>query len=149
MSRAMSEATEAPSSRAAELIEEAAMGRDDVGDVRGIGRRVPHIPLERAAKQDAVGSREHVAPPSRRGIKDFGLRLQHCKLAANGPKLEVTEQVPRTYARAVEDQSLRQQRELGRGGELSKLDFAACAQDVGGQIQLRKFRSEEHTSELQ
>src|SRR5215207_2193587 len=99
----MSGAAEAPSSGAAELVEEAAMGQDDVRDVRGIGRRVPHVPLERAAKQDAVGSREHVAPPSRRGIKDFGLRLQHCELAANGPKIDVAEQVPRTYARAVED----------------------------------------------
>src|SRR3954465_2496194 len=95
------------SSSAAESGEEALLVGDDARDVCRLGRRVPHVPLERPAEQDAVRPREHVAEPSLGRITDLRLRLEDRELAADRLEQLIAEQVAAAEAGAVEDQVFR------------------------------------------
>src|SRR5437868_12094597 len=115
----------ATSSGAAQAGEEALMVGNDAGDGRGLGRRVPLVELERAAEDDPVGPREHVAGTAGEGVLHFRLWLEDCELAAGGAKLLVAEQLAAAQAGAVEDQAFAKHRNVGRRGELAHLDLAA------------------------
>src|SRR5690349_22875537 len=112
----MSERAGGTSSGAAEAREEALVGGDDAGDRRWIGRRVPHVALERAAEQDAVGAREHVAELTLRRVADVWLRLEDRELAADRVQLLIAEQVAAAEPGAIERQALWQGRNVGRSG---------------------------------
>src|SRR5437764_5951080 len=115
----------ATSSGAAQAGEEALMVGNDAGDGRGLGRRVPLVELERAAEDDPVGPREHVAGASGEGILDFGLRLEDRELAARGMKVLIAEQVAAAEAGAVEDEAFRQGCDVSGSRELADFDLAA------------------------
>src|SRR3954452_1397794 len=121
----MSEPSPVSSSGAAEARKEALMVGDDVGDVLRLRSRVPHAPLERAAEQDSVGAREHVAELSLDRVADLRLRLEDRELAADRRQQLVAEQVAAAKPGAVEDQRFRQGRDLGRSRESPDLDSAA------------------------
>ena len=76
MSPTMSAATAGSSSGAAQSGEEVFVTINHAGDGRRFGRRVPLIKFERAAKDDPVGPREHVAGSAGERILDLGLRLE-------------------------------------------------------------------------
>src|ERR1700757_386967 len=113
------------SSRAPQRGEEALMIIHDLGDGRGFRRRVPLVDLERAAKDDPVGPGEHVAGSAGEGILDFRLRLEDRKLASGRVQVLVIEQVAAAEAGAVEDEDLRQCRNVGWSCELADFELAA------------------------
>src|SRR5436305_14981638 len=117
----MSEPRSGTSSGTAELGEEALMVVDDSGDRCWVGRGVPLIELERAAEDDPVGPREHVAGTAGEGVLHLGLRLQDGELSARRAQLLVAEQLAAAEAGAVEDQSFGKRRQAGRGYELAHL----------------------------
>ena len=75
----------ASSSRAAEAREEALVAGNDVGDVRGLRRRLPHTPFECPAEQDSVGPREHITESALRGASESD-RQNFAKYLKRGPK---------------------------------------------------------------
>src|SRR5205809_44673 len=121
----MSARRSATSSRAAEALEEALMVGNDPRDGRGFGRGVPLVELERAAKDDPIGPREHVARTTGERIADLRLRLENGKLAAGGTQVLIVEQVATPEPGAVEDEVLRQRADFGRSGKLADFDCAA------------------------
>src|SRR5690242_7371730 len=118
------EARKAGSSRAAEAFEEAAVVADDPGDVRRDRRRIPHIPLERPAKDDPVGARKHVAEAAKRCVANLRLRLEDRELAANRLQLLVAEQLARAETGAVENEVLAKRSHIGRRRQPADLDLA-------------------------
>src|SRR6185369_15484773 len=80
------------SSGAAEGAEQALVRGDDAGDRLGLGRPVPLVELERAAEQDAVGAREHIARLDGEGVADLRLGQEDGELATGGAQLLVAEQ---------------------------------------------------------
>ena len=88
-------------------------------------RRVPLVELERAAEDDAVGAREHVAGAAGEGIADLRLRLEDGELAARRMQVLVAEQVAAAEAGAVEDERFGQRRDIGGRREPPDLDLAA------------------------
>src|SRR5437868_13569449 len=120
----MSEACRAGSSGAAEAVEEALLAGDDPGDGGGLRGWVPLPALERAAEQDPVRAREHVAEVAQRGVADLWLRLEDRQLAAHRLELGVAEQVTAAEAGAIEHQRFGQRRDVGRSGEAPHLDPA-------------------------
>src|SRR3954462_13197904 len=91
--RAMSEGPAGTSSGAAQRREEALMVGDDAGDGRRFGGRIPLVDLERAAEDDPVGAREHVAGTAGEGILPLRLRLEDGELAAGRVQVLVSEQL--------------------------------------------------------
>ena len=65
----------------------------------GSGVGLPDAALERAAEQDAVGAREHVAGLAGEGVADLGLRQQDGELAAHRLDAGVAEQGARRRGR--------------------------------------------------
>src|SRR4249919_42738 len=102
------------SSGAAESSEEACVGVEDARDRLRLGCRIPLVELKRSAKDDAVGSREHVARTASEGVANFRLRLEDRELASGRSQLLVAEQVAAAKARAVEDQRFGQRGNLCR-----------------------------------
>src|SRR4051812_33995875 len=100
----MSVALPGTSSGATETAEEAPVVGDDALDRRRLGRRVPHVLLERAAQHDAVGARKHVAGASGVGVANLRLRLEDGELAAHWLKDLVPEQFAAAKSGAVEDE---------------------------------------------
>src|SRR3954470_8688389 len=98
----------ASSSGAAKGTEQALVAGKDAGDVGGLRRRVPLVPLERAAEQYPIGAGEHISTPGGDGVANLRLGQQDGELAAHRVKLHVAEQVSRAEAGAVEHQPLRQ-----------------------------------------
>ena len=82
----------------------------------------PHIAFRGAAEDDAVTARHHVNAEAGLGrlhtgsaacrVFDFGLRHEHRQLALEGHELVITEQRLGPEARAVDDDRLRQRRDL-------------------------------------
>src|SRR3954452_23135184 len=101
----MSEAPQGTSSGAAEAGVEALVGCEDAGDRLGLRRGVPLVELERAAEDDPVGAREHVAGAAGEGVADLALRFEDGELAAGGPQLLVAEQFAAAEAGAVDDEA--------------------------------------------
>src|SRR6476646_8180198 len=123
--RAMSGPPSGTSSSTAQSGEEGLVTGDDAGDRLRLGSRVPLVELERAAEDDAVRAREHVAGTAGEGVADLGLRLEDYELAAGGMQLLVVEQVAAAEAGAIEDQRFGQRGDVRRRRELAHLDLAA------------------------
>src|SRR5438309_473495 len=134
MWRTMSEALPGSSSGAAQAPEEGFVAGDDLGDGRGVGSRVPLVELERAAEDDPVGPREHVAGPTGEGVADLALRLENRQLAARRAQVRVAEQFVAAETRAVEHQALGQSGDIGRSGEAPHLELAAGELDVADHL---------------
>ena len=83
--------------------------------VAGLGRRVPLVELERAAEEDAVGPREHVAGAAGEGVAHLRLRLEDRELAARRVQLLVAEQLAAAKAGAVEHQRSRASAAMSAG----------------------------------
>src|SRR5213075_1456575 len=113
------------SSAAAKAVEEALVGGDDAGDVLCPRGWVPFVDLERAAEDDSVGAREHVAEVAERRVTNLRLRLEDGELAARRVQVLVVEQLAAAKAGAVEDQLFRQRCNVGGRGEAANLDVAA------------------------
>src|SRR4051812_37753094 len=90
---AMLDALSPASSGAAEAFEEALLRADDAGDPVRLRSRVPLVELERAAQQDPVGPREHVAGAASERVADLRLRLENHELPARGVQVRVAKQV--------------------------------------------------------
>src|SRR5436853_6130205 len=110
------------SSRAAEAVEQRLVRGDDALDRRRLGLGLPLVELERAAEEDAVGAREHIARLALERVADLGLRKQDGELAADGVKRLVPEKLAGAEAGAVEDEPLRKRRDLRGSCELADLD---------------------------
>src|SRR4051794_18622972 len=114
-----SEACRRRSSGAAEAVEEALLAGEDTGDVRGLRSCVPLVDLERAAEDDAVGPRKHVAEVAERRILDFGLGLEDRQLAARRVHVLVVEKVAASETGAVEHEAIGQRGDVGGSPELA------------------------------
>src|SRR5689334_14386171 len=114
----MSGGAEPTSSGAAEGVEEALLRCDDAADVVRLRGRVPFVDLERAAEDDAVGPREHVAEVPERGILNLGLGLEDRELAARRMHLLIIEQVAAAEPGAVEYKGFGQRGYVGGRREL-------------------------------
>src|SRR5689334_976106 len=101
-----------PSSGAAQPGEEGLVVAEDALDRCRLRGRVPHVTFVSAAKDDAVGPREHVPGAASDGVADLRLRLEDGELAADRLQLLIAEQVAAAEAGAVEDQG------FGQGGEV-------------------------------
>src|SRR5207253_10122842 len=76
ISPTMLDAPSATSSGAAEGGVEPLVRGENAGDGLWVRRRVPLVELERAAENDPIGAREHVARAAGEGIADLGLRFE-------------------------------------------------------------------------
>src|SRR5689334_13802554 len=119
----MSGPASATSSRAAEAREEALVGREDVCNVLGLRGRVPGIELERAAEQDAVGTREHIARAAGVGVADRRLRFENGELAADRLEHGVPEELTAAEPRAIENEAFGQGGDVRRRREPPHLDL--------------------------
>src|SRR5437763_8956815 len=100
--QAMSEPPTATSSGAAQAGEEGFVAGDDPGDGRRLGCRIPLVELERAAEDDPIGAREHVAGTAGEGILHLRLRFEDGELTAGRAELLIIEQIATAKAGAVE-----------------------------------------------
>src|SRR4051812_4740110 len=90
---AMLDALSPASSGTAEAFKELLLRADDAGDPVRLRSWVPLVELERAAQQDAVGPREHVAGAASQGVADLRLRFENHQLPARGMQIRVAKQV--------------------------------------------------------
>src|SRR3954451_6359743 len=121
----MSGPPRATSSAAAEAVEEALLRADDTINGRGLGGGVPLVDLECTPKDDAVGTREHVARAAGERVANLGLRFEDGELTAHRVQVQVTKEVAASKACAIENQGFRQRRQFDRRRKLADFEPAA------------------------
>src|SRR5947209_7126920 len=122
---AMLEALKRASSGAAEAFEEALLRADDPGDPVRLRCRIPLVEFERAAQQDPVGPREHVARAAGERVADIRLWLEDHQLPARGMQVRVAKKVAAAEAGAVEHERFGECGHVCGCREAPHLDFAA------------------------
>src|SRR5437762_7586913 len=125
ISPTMLEAPRAASSRTAEGGVEPLVRREDAGDRLRVRRRVPLVELERAAEDDPIGAREHVARASGEGVAHLGLRFEDRQLTARRAQVLVAEQLAAAKAGAIEHDHFRKCSDICGCGDLADLDHPA------------------------
>src|SRR5687768_4110517 len=93
---------------AAEIVENGLVRGEDTADLSGVRRGVPDVTLKGAAKDDPVGTGEHIAPFARRRVPHLRLRREDRELTADGDHLLVTEEGAGADTGAVENERLGQ-----------------------------------------
>src|SRR5258708_871955 len=113
----MSEPPTGTSSRAAKTCKEALMVFDNSSDRLGFGSRIPLVDLERSAKNDPVGPREHVTRSASEGILDLLLWFEDRELAARRVQVLVPEEITAAKTGTIEHEALRKRCDLSGRSE--------------------------------